>query len=66
VVVVTFVLSLMMLSLDAVISLVFSLPPTVFPFDIFFVTWAFFVLVVVWRYVMVQEARAILRSTGVS
>jgi len=42
------------------------LPPTVIPFDIFFVSWAFFVLVLVWRYVMIQETRAILRSTGVS
>jgi hypothetical protein len=62
----TFVLSLAMFSLDEMISGVFSLPPTVLPFDIFFVLWAFFVLVVVWRYVRIQEVRAILRSTAVS
>ena len=61
----TFVLSILMLSFDEVISLVFSLPPTVFSFDIFFVSWALLVLVVVWRYVMIQETRAILRSTGI-
>jgi hypothetical protein len=62
----TFALSLAMFSLDEVISLVFSLPAAVLPFDIFFVLWTFFVLVIVWRYVMIQEVRAILRSTGVS
>ena len=62
----TFVLAVVMVSLDGVISLVYLLPPTVIPFDIFFVSWAFFVLVLVWRYVMIQETRAILRSTGVS
>jgi len=62
----TFVLSFAMFSLDGVISLVFSLPPIVLPFDIFFVIWSFFVLVVVWRYVDMQETMAILRSTEVS
>jgi hypothetical protein len=62
----TFVLSLAMFSLDGMISFVFSLPPSVLPFDIFFVFWAFFVLVIVWRYVIIQETRAILSSTGVS
>jgi len=62
----TFVLSLIMLSLDGMMSSVYSLPSSVLPFDIFFVFWAFFVLVVVWRYVILQETRAILRSTGAS
>jgi len=62
----TFVLSIAMLSLDGIISVVFSLPSIVLPFDIFFALWAFFVLVVVWRYVDIQDTRAILRSTGVS
>ena len=62
----TFVLSLAMFSLDGMMSLVFSLSPLVLSFDIFFVLWSFFVLVVVWRYVIVQETRAILSSTGVS
>ena len=62
----TFVLSLAMFSLDETISLVYSLSPTVLSFDIFFVLWAFFLLVVVWRYVDLQETREILRSTEVS
>jgi hypothetical protein len=62
----TFVLSLAMFSLDEMISGVFSLPPTVLPFDIFFVLWAFFLLAVVWRYVRQQEIREILRSTAFS
>jgi len=62
----TFVLSVVMFSLDGIISLVYSLPSSVLPFDIFFVLWAFFVLVIVWRYVIIQETRAILSSTGVS
>ena len=62
----TFVLSFAMFSLDGVISLVYSLSPIVLPFDIFFVLWSFFVLVVVWRYVDMQETMAILRSTAVS
>ncbi|HUK80950.1 MAG TPA: zinc ribbon domain-containing protein [Nitrososphaerales archaeon] len=61
-----FVLTFVMFSLDGTISLVFTLPPTVLPFDVFFVLWAFFVLVVVWRYVDIQETRAILRSTAPS
>jgi hypothetical protein len=62
----TFVLSFVMFSFDGMISLVFSLPPIVLPFDIFFALWAFLVLVVVWRYVDIQETRAILRSTAIS
>ena len=62
----TFVLSIAMFSMDGLMSLVFPLPSTVLPFDIFFVLWASFVLVIVWRYVIIQETRAILRSTGVS
>jgi len=61
----TFALSLAMFSMDGIMSLVYSLPSTVLQFDIFFVMWAFFVLVVVWRYVIAQETRDILRSTGV-
>lgn len=61
-----FVLTFAMFSLDGMISLVFSLPAIVLPFDVFFVLWAFFVLVVVWRYVDIQETRAILRSTAIS
>ena len=62
---VAFVLSLAMFTLDGMMSLVFSLPPSVLPFDIFFVLWSFFVLVIVWRYVIIQETRAILSSTGI-
>jgi hypothetical protein len=62
----TFVLSLAMFSLDEMISGVYPLPATVLPFDIFFVLWTFFVLAVVWRYVRIQEVRAILRSAAVS
>ena len=61
-----FVLTFAMFSLDGMISLVFTLPSIVLPFDVFFVVWAFFVLVVVWRYVDLQETRAILRSTALS
>ncbi|HYA55175.1 MAG TPA: zinc ribbon domain-containing protein [Nitrososphaerales archaeon] len=61
---VTFVLSVVMLLIDGVISLMFSLPPTVLPFDIFFVVWTLVVLIFVWRYVIIQEDRAILHSTG--
>ncbi len=62
----TFVLSLAMFSLDGMMSLVYSLPSAVLSLDIFFVFWSFFFLIVVWRYVIIQETRAILRSTGVS
>jgi hypothetical protein len=61
-----FALSFTMFSLDGVISLVYSLSSIVLPFDIFFVLWSFFVLVVVWRYVDMQETMAILRSTALS
>ena len=61
---ITFVLSLVMLSLDEVISGMFSLSSAVLGFDIFFVIWSFFVLAVVWRYVSIQEMKAILRSTA--
>jgi len=61
----TFALSLAMFSMDGMMSLVFSLSSTVLQFDIFFVLWTFFVLVVVWRYVILQETRDILRSTGI-
>ena len=60
----TFVLSLVMFSLDGMMSIVFPLPSSVLPFDIFFVLWSFFVLVIVWRYVIIQETKAILSSTG--
>lgn len=62
----TFVLSIVMLSLDGIMSLVFSLPPSVLPFDIFFVVWTLLTQIFVWRYVIIQENRAILRSTELS
>ena len=65
VVTLTFVLSLAMLTLDGMISLLFSMPSTVLSFDTFFALWSFFVLAIVWRYVSIQETRELLRSTGV-
>ena len=62
----TFLLSVVMLSVDAAISTVFSLPSAVFSFDIFFVVWAFFLLAITYRYVSQQEVREILRATAAS
>ncbi len=61
-----FVLSLAMFTLDEAITGVFSLPPSVLGFDIFFVVWSFFMLVILWRYVLLQETRAVLRATAAS
>ena len=60
----TFVLSVLMLSLDAGISSIFALPSIIFSFDIFFVVWTLFVLAVTYRYVTQQEVREILRETA--
>ncbi len=62
----TFVLAAAMVLIDEVINNMFSLPGSILGLDIFFVLWSSFVLVLVWRYVMIQETRAILRSTGAS
>jgi RNA polymerase subunit RPABC4/transcription elongation factor Spt4 len=62
----TFGLALVMFALDGMISFVYELSGLVLPSDVFFVLWALFVLVVVWRYVSMQEMKAILRSTGAS
>lgn len=60
----TFVFSVLMISLDAGISSIFTLPSVVFSSDIFFVFWTLFVLVVTYRYVTQQEVREILRETA--
>jgi len=59
-----FVLSVVMLSIDAGISSIFTLPSVVFSFDIFFVAWTFFLLAITYRYVTQQEVREILRATA--
>jgi hypothetical protein len=60
----TFLLSVVMLSVDAAMSTIFSLPSAIFSFDIFFVVWTFFLLAVTNRYVSQQEVREILRATA--
>jgi len=59
-----FLLSVAMLSIDAGISSIFTLPSVVFSFDIFFVVWTFFLLAITYRYVTQQEVREILRATA--
>jgi RNA polymerase subunit RPABC4/transcription elongation factor Spt4 len=59
-----FVLSLVELALDTVISGMVSLSRATFSFDIFFVGWSLFLLVVVWRYVSKEDEREILAETG--
>ncbi len=60
-----FLLSAAMLSIDAGISSIFTLPSVVFSFDIFFVVWTFFLLAITYRYVTQQEVKEILRATAV-
>ena len=60
----TFLLSVVMLSVDAAISTIFGLPSSIFSFDIFFVVWTFFLLALTNRYVSQQEVREILRATA--
>ena len=59
-----FLLSVVMLSLDAGISSIFILPSVVLSFDFFFVVWTFFFLAITYRYVTQQEVREILRATA--
>lgn len=59
-----FLISLLELSLDTVISSMFSLARSVFAFDIFFVLWSFFLVIVIWRYVVQQDERDILSLTA--
>ena len=59
-----FLLSVVMLSVDAAMSTVFSLPSAVFSFDIFFVVWTFLLLAITYRYVSQQELREILHATA--
>jgi len=60
----TFLLSVVMLTIDAAMSTIFSLPSAIFSFDIFFVVWTFFLLAITNRYVSQQEVREILRATA--
>jgi len=59
-----FVLSLVEVSSDTVISGMVSLARATFAFDIFFVLWSFVLVLVVWRYVNQQEEREILSQTA--
>ncbi|MDA4127777.1 MAG: zinc ribbon domain-containing protein [Thaumarchaeota archaeon] len=59
-----FLLSIVELSSDTVISSMDSLSRVIFALDIFFVLWSFFLLVVVWRYVNQQDEREILSQTA--
>ena len=60
----TFLLSVVMLSIDAAISTMYALPSTIFSFDIFFVVWSFSLLAITYRYASQQEVREILRATA--
>ena len=60
----SFLLSVVMLFIDAGISTVFSLPSATFSFDIFYVVWTFLLLAITYRYVSQQETREILRATA--
>jgi len=60
----TFLISLLELSCDTVISGMFSLARSAFAFDIFFVLWSFLQLIVIWRYVVQQDERDILSLTA--
>lgn len=60
----TFLLSIVMLSIDAAISTIFSLPSVIFSFDVFFVVWTFFILAITNHYVSQQEVKEILRATA--
>jgi len=62
----SFLLSVLILFIDASISTVFSLPSATFSFDIFFAVWTFLLLAVTYRYVSQQETREILRATAAS
>jgi len=59
-----FLLSVAMLSIDAGISSIFTLPSVVFSFDVSFVVWTLFLLAITYRYVTQQEVREILRATA--
>ena len=59
-----FVMSIVELSSDTVISSMVSLARATFTFDIFFVLWSLVLVVVVWRYVNQQEEREILSQTA--
>ncbi|HEY6283061.1 MAG TPA: hypothetical protein VIW22_03965 [Nitrososphaerales archaeon] len=59
-----FLLSLLELSFDIVISRMVSLERSVFYLDIFFVLWSLFLLVVVWRNVNQVDEREILSQTA--
>jgi hypothetical protein len=61
---ITFLLSLLELSSDTVISGMVSLARATFTFDIFFVLWSLFLLGVIWRYISQQDERDILSMTG--
>lgn len=61
---IAFLLSLLELSSDTVISGMVSLARATFTFDIFFVLWSLFLLGVIWRYVSQQDERDILSMTG--
>jgi len=59
-----FFLSLAVLSCDLVISSMVSLPSAILSFDVFFVLWSLFLLVIIYRYVRQQEVREILSETA--
>jgi RNA polymerase subunit RPABC4/transcription elongation factor Spt4 len=59
-----FFLSLAVFTCDVVISRMVSLGSAILSFDIFFVLWSFFLLVVIFRYVSQQDEREILSETA--
>jgi RNA polymerase subunit RPABC4/transcription elongation factor Spt4 len=59
-----FLLSLVELALDTVISGMVSLSRATFSFDIFFVLWSLLLLIIVWRYVSKEDEREIMAETG--
>ncbi|HEV2137227.1 MAG TPA: hypothetical protein VGR53_00120 [Nitrososphaerales archaeon] len=61
---ITFLLSLVELSLDTLISRMVSLERSVFYLDIFFILWSLLLLVVVWRSVNQVDEREILSQTA--
>jgi hypothetical protein len=59
-----FFLSLAVFSCDVAISTMVSLASAALSFDIFFVLWSSFILVVIYRYVSQQDEREILSQTA--
>ncbi|MDA4121437.1 MAG: hypothetical protein OK404_03410, partial [Thaumarchaeota archaeon] len=61
----TFLVAMVVFSVDLGISAIVSFASIVISFDIFFVLWSIFGLVVIWRYVRQQDLKDFLNTPTV-